>query len=106
MEEQAGVEAARKLDEVAERDLRRMKKAALLAVCREAELPVKDAMTRNELLKMVRGARRGGQDHHVHGKTFCPLRCGGIAYVYATREGKRYMRCNQCGYRFSRSVKE
>ena len=106
MVEHAGAETANRLGDLLEKDLRRLKKKELLDVCRAAGLPASEEMSRNELLKMARSGKRGGQDHHVHGKTLCPLRCGGIAYVYAVREGKRYMRCNQCGYRFSRTVKE
>jgi hypothetical protein len=105
MNEQTEVGAVPNLGDLAERDLRKMRKQDLLAVCLKAGLPATGEMSRNKLLTMAQSGKRGGQDHHVHGKTLCPIRCGGIAYVYALAGGKRYMRCNKCGYRFSRAIK-
>ncbi len=105
MDGQAKVGTEQRLEDLPDKVLRQAKKAELLEVCRAAGLPAKEEMSRNALLTVARSGKRGGQNHHVHGKTLCPMRCGGVAYVYGVHDGKRYMRCNKCGYRFSRSIK-
>ena len=52
------------------------------------------------LAKNLLALRSGGSGSHVHGKTMCPMGCGGFGVVNGTREHLRYFVCNRCGYKF------
>ena len=89
--------------EMTDGEIRRLKRDSLAALVRAAGHQPDG--TKAELVKLLIGLRRGGADRHVHGKTPCPMRCGGTCRVTHTDGELRYYRCDKCRYRFSRSVR-
>jgi hypothetical protein len=85
-------------------EIRSLPHRELAALCRT--LNQKADGGREELIKRLLAVKRGGDRHHVHGKTLCPLGCGSFARVRSVQGGQRYMQClnPSCNYRFTRSA--
>ena len=87
------------LERMTESDLKELPRAALVALCMQAGQP--GGGTKAVLLKRLVAIKRGGATKHVHGKTLCPMKCGGYMAITGTHHGQRYGKCRKCGYKRS-----
>ncbi|MBE3070247.1 MAG: hypothetical protein IMZ66_08415 [Planctomycetes bacterium] len=92
------------LRDIPDRALQVMPKAGLASLLTALGEPTRG--TRRDLLQRAIGLKRARGKGHVHGKTPCIIRCGGVGLVDGVHDGKRHFKCSngRCNARWSVAI--